>query len=269
MPAGYVVASDRENEGAALLQADARTINTSAPLARCVAGGIATSYDAAAPIDLYGDGLGGVGAAGLSGNPGGVLRVGELRPGQPGPTHALRINVDAAEALYRCTSVTACYTWPASRADSYAVGYYGSRGSNQNPAMRMGALLAIPQQVALGTLGLETEPGRELAWTLQNYGAYITDDTHGAGVAFVTERGPDGWFADKDQSTAAGAPPLRNTQFYGDYGYPFEQRVNSDTAWSRDVQRLITALAIVTNNSPTSVGGGGIPLQPLAPPIGP
>jgi hypothetical protein len=31
---------------------------------------------------------------------------------------------------------------------------------------------------------------------------------------------------------------------------------------------ILANLAVVTNNGPLSIGGGGSPLQPLAPPIG-
>jgi hypothetical protein len=116
----------------------------------------------------------------------------------------------------------------------------------------MGALLAIPTSVNINALGLESDPGKQLAWTLQNYGIYIVDSTGGPAYAFSAENGPDG---------------NMRTQFQTDYGYPLEQRINSNTAWSRDVQRLITALSVVNNNTPTSIGGGGTPLQPLAPPI--
>ncbi|MFD2270369.1 hypothetical protein ACFS07_02445 [Undibacterium arcticum] len=39
------------------------------------------------------------------------------------------------------------------------------------------------------------------------------------------------------------------------------------TPWVRDMQRLVQALYVVNNNSPTSIGGGGTPRQPLAPPL--
>jgi hypothetical protein len=48
---------------------------------------------------------------------------------------------------------------------------------------------------------------------------------------------------------------------------PFEQRARDNTPWSRDMQRLVEALHVVNNNSPTSIGGGGTPRQPLAPPL--
>ena len=41
----------------------------------------------------------------------------------------------------------------------------------------------------------------------------------------------------------------------------------ADTPWNRDMNRLFRQLREVTNNGPDSVGGGGQPRQPLAPPF--
>ncbi len=250
IPTNYIVPSSKANDVAAFLAADGHTVIQTQPLARCSSGGSATSLVKFASVDLYGDGITGAhGGSGLSAL-GGSLRVGELRPGSQGPKHALKVNVYAKQELYRCTTKADCYRWPATKADSYAVGFYGTLGGNSNTAMKMGALLAIPASTDLSSLGLETEPGKQLAWTLQNYGAYIVDDTYGAGFAINAENGPDG--------------SLR-TQFKADWGFDLEQRVNDNTAWSRDLQRLRQALYVVDNNSASSVGGGGTPRQPLAP----
>lgn len=254
IPTSYVVGNSQQNNSAAFLLADGRTIVQSQPLARCSAGGPATSLVSFPPVDLYGDGrIGAHGGSGLSAI-GGSLRLGELRPGVAAPRHALKINVYAAEALFKCTVKADCFRWPAGNADGYAVGHYGTTSNNQNTAMKMGALLAIPASQDIGALGLETEPGRQLAWTLQNYGTYIVDDTWGAAVAINAENGPDGSF---------------RTQFKADWNLDLEQRVNSNTPWSRDMQRLVTALWVVDNNTSTSIGGGGTPRQPLAPAIAP
>jgi hypothetical protein len=121
--------------------------------------------------------------------------------------------------------------------------------------MKMGALLAIPGSVSLATAGFETGPGRQLAWTLQNYGAYIVDDTYGPGMAWSIENGPDGSIA---------------SQFKSDWGYSFERYLGagiSPDPWMRDQQRLMQLLQVVNNNGPTTIGGGGTPLQPLAAPL--
>ncbi|MGZ8177700.1 hypothetical protein ACXVUM_07175 [Williamsia sp. SKLECPSW1] len=246
IPRDYVVGTSNENEGAAILMADGRTLRDVVPFARCRVGSAATAMDTSGPIDIYGDGLSRrPGGAGLTGSPGGVLRLGDLAPGRPtGPRHALRVLVDTAQVLFRCRTEAQCFRWPAATSDAGSVGGYGTLGNNQNAAMRMGSLLAIPADVDLSRMGLETEPGRQLAWTMQNFGAYIADSTGGASFGFVTERGPAGSFADR---------------FAADHGYPFAQRVRDNTPWERDVQRIMVALAVVDDNGPTSIGGGGSP----------
>ncbi len=118
--------------------------------------------------------------------------------------------------------------------------------------MRMGALLAIPASQDLAALGLVTEPAKQLAWTLQNYGAYIVDDTWGPGYALNVEDGVDGSFT---------------AHFAADWAFEFEAAGDSKSPWAKDIQRLMTALYVVDSNSRTTVGGGGEPLQPLAPPL--
>ncbi|MFC6518694.1 hypothetical protein ACFQAT_01905 [Undibacterium arcticum] len=250
MPSDYILPNDNTNSSSVFLAADGRSLIHAQPVARCTAGGAATALVKWNPVDIYGDGRAGShGGSGLSAI-GGSIRVGELRPGSQGPKHALKVNVDSREMLYPCTVGADCFRWPALAADSQAVGYYGSLATSPNPAMKMGSLLAIPASKDISTLGLETEPGKQLAWTLQNYGAYIVDSTGGPAFALNAENGPDG--------------SLR-TQFKADWGFDLEQRVQGATPWVRDMQRLVQALYVVNNNSPTSIGGGGTPRQPLAP----
>jgi hypothetical protein len=250
IPANYVLPSDNRNQSAAFLSADRRTVVQTQPLARCAAGGPATSYVRYPDQDIYGPGIQGAhGGSGMSAL-GGSIRVGELRPGSTGPRHALKINLYARGELAQCATRAECFRWPAVKSDSYAVGWYGSRTGNTNSAMRMGALLAIPPSVNIGALGLTTEPGRQIAWTLQNYGAYVVDDTYGPDFGLNAENGPGGNVS---------------SQFRGDYGMNFEIYASSPNAWSRDLQRIRQALQVVDNNGPASVGGGGTPRQPLLP----
>jgi hypothetical protein len=116
----------------------------------------------------------------------------------------------------------------------------------------MGVLLAIPASTDLASLNLESDPGRQIAWTLQNYGAYVVDNTHAPHYGIEIEDGPDG-------STAA--------QFQADFGMPLETAIRNNTQWSRDWMKLMEALWVVDNNGPNSIGGGGTPRQPLAPPF--
>ena len=250
IPANYVLPSDNKNQSAAFLAADGRTVVQTQPLARCAAGGPATSYVRTADQDIYGPGvLGSHGGSGMSAL-GGSIRVGELRPGSEGPRHALKINLYAKGELAQCATRAECFRWPAVKSDSYAVGWYGANGGNTNTAMRMGALLAIPPSVNIANMGLTTVPGRQIAWTLQNYGAYVVDDTYGPSFALNAENGPGG---------------NTRTQFRSDYGQDFEVYASSPNAWSRDIQRIRQALQVVDNNGPSSVGGGGTPRQPLLP----
>lgn len=254
-PRDYLVAHSLRNSTAVFLMPDGRTLLQTQPLARCTVGEPGTAYVRFADVDLYGDGIEGAhGGSGLSAI-GGTIRLGELRPGQrTGPQHVLKVNVYAREALYRCASRPACSRWPANTSDSYAVGWYGSAGNNQNSAMRMGALLAIPSSRSLASLGLETVPGRQLAWTLQNYGAYIVDDTYAPGFDFAAEEGPQG---------------SKQDEFRRDWGFDMAQKVHIDSPWVRDIQRLLRALHVVDNNRPGNVGGGGRPRRPLAAPVAP
>ncbi len=255
MPDRYVVPNSRANGAATFLMPDGRTLVQTQPLTRCVAGGPATSMARFDNVDLYGPGISGAhGGSGLSAL-GGSIRLGELRPGDPtGPRHVLKVNVYAREALYRCSTREACSRWPALASDSYAVGWYGAANDNANIAMKMGALLALPASTPIPSLRLETAPARLLAWTLQNYGAYVVDDTYAPGFDFSVEEGSEG---------------SKLAEFKADWGFDMEQKVADNTAWVRDLQRLVRALHVVDNNAADAIGGGGSPRQPLAPPIAP
>ncbi|MCS0658995.1 hypothetical protein [Massilia terrae] len=255
MPSSYVVPNSTLNSSASFLLKDGRTIVQTQPLARCTAGAPGTAMAKFANVDLFGTGITGAhGGSGLSAI-GGSIRLGELRPGTTtGPRHALKVNVYAKEVLYKCTTSSACYRWPAVKADSYAVGWYGTANNNSNVQTKMGALLAIPPSINIAALGLETKPAQQLAWTLQNYGAYVVDDTYAPGFDLNVEDGPSG---------------SKTAEFQRDWGFAMEQRVNNNTPWVRDIQRLVKALSVVSNNTASTIGGGGTPKQPLAAPIAP
>jgi hypothetical protein len=254
IPNGFTVPNSRDNNGVAVLMQDRRTIKQAQPFTRCSGTGIATSLLTFPDEDLYGKGISGAHGGSRMSALGGAIRIGELRPGQQGMKHALKVNVNSPVDLFRCTKEAECFRWPSLTSDSGSVGTYGSQNNNQNSAMKMGSLLALPPTVNIDAMGLESQPGKQIAWTLQNYGAYIVDSTGGPAFAIEAEVGPDGSLHD---------------QFKADYGMTFEGRVRDNTAWTRDMQRLVKALQVVNNNSPTSIGGGGTPRQPLAPAINP
>ena len=271
IPNDFIVPNGGGNNSTAFLKPDWRTLIQTQPFARCVAGTPGTTLTRPSqfpPVDLYADGIrGSHGGSGLSAI-GGSLRVGELRPTSQAPRHALKVSFDSAHVLYNCEpspfndparTPADCFRWPADTADGRAqehLGGYGTINPNNrdNPAMKMGALLAVPASVDLATLGLETPPAMQLAWTLQNYGAYI-DDSAGM-ISFVIGAemdGPDGLSFKQ--------------QFQNDWGFPIMQFAGENSPWSRDMQRLMVALRVVDNNNETNIGGGGTPRQPLAPPL--
>ncbi|WP_460826732.1 hypothetical protein, partial [Massilia terrae] len=80
------------------------------------------------------------------------------------------------------------------------------------------------------------------------------DDTYAPGFDLNVEDGPSG---------------SKTAEFQRDWGFAMEQRVNNNTPWVRDIQRLVKALSVVSNNTASTIGGGGTPKQPLAAPIAP
>lgn len=228
---------------------DGRTIKQTQPFARCTAGESGTSQYMFEDTDIYGDGYYGAhGGSGLSAI-GGALRVGELVSENQPIKHVLKINVFGKKNLYY-DEITKGFRWPAKRTDGYAANNYGNtRTKPVNKECRMGALLALPPSVDLEKLNFETIPGRILAQTFRDYGAYIVDDTAWDVYAIVTEWGPDGRVTD---------------EFEKKWGFSMKQS-GKETPWSRDMERIFLNLHVVVNNSPQSIGGGGETRVPLAP----
>ena len=249
IPSDFIVrgggAGDTPNFAAAVLDTDGRTLRQPQPLAHCSAGGIATTLVTYPASDIYGPGIDGAhGGSGLS-SIGGTLRLGELVSGGPPIRHVLKIN------LYEQLNISNAgsgYRWPATKADSCYPGCYGGSVF----ALKMGALLALPSTINLDNWALKTGPGKMLAWTLQNYGAYLVDSTGWNVYAIETEFGPGGAVDD---------------EFKASWGFDIGPQSGSDP-WAQDMDKIFRALAVVDNNAATSVGGGGTPRQPLAPPIG-
>ena len=233
------------NNAGAILQPDGRTLVQFQPLARCEATGDVYGYGAATQ-DLYGQGiLGGHFGSGLS-SIGGMLRAGELTGDEP-IRHALQIEL-GGEWNYYYGIDRFGYRWPADRQDWGAAESYGG----SNPALVPGSLLALPPDVTPEALGIQTEPGLKLFHALQDYGAYVVDDA----VLNVFQFGVEGAVLDDFEKT---------------YGFSFETPDNVDwknpPAWLTDVWAIFDALHIIDNNSSNSIGGGGAPRQPYAPPL--
>ncbi|HZP30901.1 MAG TPA: hypothetical protein VFC99_18275 [Acidimicrobiia bacterium] len=164
-------------------------------------------------VDLRGDGLQGVTAAGMS-SIGGLIRTWEIQDHDI--RHALQLAMPAG-------TLASGPVWPARAEDGFAASAY--RG-----AVHMGSLVAIPPSVSIPSLGLSPE-GTAIAYALQRYGAYVVN---AAGqMNLYAEPSADPWLG------SARA----------------------------DMRRIQAQLRVVTNNGPFSVGGGGTPLAPPAPPF--
>jgi hypothetical protein len=112
------------------------------------------------------------------------------------------------------------------------------RNSGYSGNVPMGSLLAIPQSVNINNLKLSPQ-GRVVAKTAQDYGIYIVD-RGSSGLTFLAQLG--------DPDFPWGGPPPNP------YSY-------------QDLAVIVSQLQLVTNNTPTTPGGGGTPLAPLAPPF--
>ena len=236
--------SDTPNNPSGILTADGNSYLQSQPLTRCPGSSYTTGFQGPT-VSLYGDGrLGSQGGSHLSAV-GGTIRRGEFAAGKI--PHALKTVLHpsnlSATAGPGCTN-PGC-RWPATSSDcgSTACGYTGT-----NPGVKMGSLLALPPTYNCSSL--RTVPGRVVCEALRDYGTYVVDT--GWGPAYLpAERGPDGTVEAEFQSL---------------YGYPMKQSSMSHP-WSQDWKQLVLALQVVDNNSATTIGGGGTPRQPLAPPI--
>jgi hypothetical protein len=207
--------------------------------ARCVPGGpLYGSWFGES--DIYGDGIrGGHGGSAMS-SIGGSIRKGELLNNQP-IRHALKIDLWGEWLHYNPSSPTPGFRWPAALADSGAPNQY--KGSN--PALVMGSLLAIPPNVTEQSLGLTTKTGKKIFKAMQDYGAYVVDDS--------------GWdynYLCIEQSAQV------------EYETTTGRSIDKDTAFQADFAKIIGAVKVVNNNGWETIGGGGTPRQPLAPPIG-
>ncbi|MDX2021037.1 MAG: hypothetical protein SF187_12420 [Deltaproteobacteria bacterium] len=230
------------NSNFAFLQPDGVTLFEGNVVARCVAAGPVYVPDFfrfpnnRKMQSITGDGLngGGQGASHMSAM-GGTLRKGELTGADP-IRHAVKVNPFAQKYLFYSAQVPG-FRWPAKAADSYANGGY----KGTNAALVMGALLAIPKNVTPESIGIASEPAKKLFFALKHYGAYFTEDAAWDVWDLVVERDAE-------------------LEFEKKWGFSMFSDI-----WKADVNRLAKALWIVDNNTATSIGGGGTPLQPLAP----
>lgn len=227
------------NNSAALLMPDGRTVRNIGPMCRPTAGGPVYGFVFNPDTDLRGDGIiGSHGGSGMSAL-GGSIRLGELTGPEP-IHHAIKLELFCKRYAYYGPGQLG-FRWPAVRADAYAEKEYG--GTDRE--LVMGSLLAIPPDVKIEDLKLKSAVGRKLFAALQDYGGYLVDDTAWDCHSVCAEQG-------------VGQEVERA------FGLKFD---GSSADLKDDLNALFTRLAVVTNNGPNSVGGGGTPRRPQAPPL--
>ncbi len=215
-----------------VLTADGRSVWSGQPL-RLTAGGTPTWTwtTQRTASDLRGDGIEGCHGGSRMSGLGGSLRTGELATAAP-LRHALKVNLYCKKYCFRGGSQADSKRWPAFTADGYwATGYSGSV-----PALKMGALLALPPSTDLR--GVTDPKARKIAEAFRDFGAYVVDDTAW-----------DVHALDMDQRM------VKSGEWPG----------ASEPAFHAQLQQVFQQLAVVDNNTPGSVGGGGTPRAPLAP----
>jgi hypothetical protein len=185
----------------------------------------------------------------------GTIRYGEFTNGTNGTgdgyiRHVLRFNLNGKTDL---SSAGSGFRWPATGADGgysqpSSPNYYGG----SVPQSVQGSLYAIPQSINLNSLGLATVPGKRMAWTFQNYGGYVCNDSVAPVWPICIETSAVGNVTD---------------EFFALFGFKFQEKPNANL-WAIDMAIIFANLYVVDNNSATNIGGGGTPLQPFAPPFG-
>jgi hypothetical protein len=115
-----------------------------------------------------------------------------------------------------------CYVWPAAACDGDGAAYSASG------PLYMGGLIAIPSSVNLAAHTFNTVQGKNFAYALQQYGAYIVDTAGG----FMN--------ANVDHAVPASDMPAQGVPGNG---------------WDLDQHWIVTQLAVVTNSYHAGTGG--------------
>jgi hypothetical protein len=231
-----LVISSATSSGSTFLQPDGRTLVSFDNTARCVPGGPLYGQWRG-QTSVLGDGISRSRAGpGLSGI-GGSIRMGELTGSDP-IRHALKFEV-AAGFLFR-DHATGSTRWPARRTDVHAAEQF----AGSVPGLRVGSLLALAPTATAARLGVRSAPGTKLLAALRDYGAYVAGVSGAETVDLFVEHQAAADFAERTGYTVDAEPGLR-----------------------ADMDRIIPALAVVDDNSPSSVGGRGARRAPWAPPL--
>ncbi len=200
------------------------------------------------PESITGDGIAGCqGGSGLSGL-GGSLTLSDLT--QSGPiTHALKIALDG---VINYSSANGGYRWPALNADAgYNDPGSGNYYGGSNPNVQQGSLLALPRSISPSSFSNPTVA--KLAQAAQDYGIYIVDTT-ATGSTFdyssiITNYNASAKFQSDlcSGGTKCAAVSSRKTVI------------------ATQLESLIQDLDVITNNTPSTPGGGAIGASRCAP----
>ena len=144
------------------------------------------------------------------------------------------------------------YSWPAKQVDGYCGS--GNNYGGTNTYLRPGARLALRPDFDISQL--RTPPGRIIAQAAIDYGFIVGDDTTWNNWALWAEQNDRGSVVKE----FAGLWP----QYAG---FSVDGNRQSDPFYM-DMVDIMTAIQIITNDSPDSMGGGGIPRKPAAALIG-
>jgi hypothetical protein len=168
--------------------------------------------------------------------------------------HSIGLTVPMGYLGRRDSSGRNAFVWPAHTADGLQ--FYGNFApAGFTPILAMGSLVAIPYTVDINTLPLQTRIGKKVADVLQRFGGYVKDSSgHKAE-----------WIA-----THINFANLASEAVYAKDGIDLKSNRTGSTAnskWAQDVDVIWQNLRVVTNNSPTSIGGGGTPRYSAPAPV--
>ena len=224
---------------------------------------------------ILGDGtFGAHGGSGLS-SIGGSVRLGELLPHSPPIAHALKIELAnwwyyGGAQLNPATPANGGrdqYVWPATGSNQgFCHLCPGGTYNGTNEYVAPGALLAIPAHLA-ARVKTTTVIGGKIKQAMVDYGAYIVDGTgHGPGHG----RGANSAALCMDAAVNAEMRKQYGFNMAYPHGVASTAKYNAppaENAVYEDLLRVFQALHAVSNNGPSSVGGGGTPRRPRKGPI--
>jgi hypothetical protein len=209
-------------------------------------------------ISLYG----GHGGSGLSAV-GGTIRAGEMNNTSDfAIRHVMKLTLGDSWWMNEATSQTDCFVWPATTCDSTASlntleGYGRQTASDQPAYMKVGVLLAIPPTETPESLGIQTSAGRKLFYAFQDYGAYDVDDAAGNLVNLAMENSVNPTNGKTVYNVANDIAGLDATwvETAISPSHPTQDVKIFQGTFKADLQKLVSALHVVTNNTEFAPGG--------------